>query len=266
MIQEFYGFSNLPFTRDIPEDKLFLTKDQEEILGRLFFAAKNHWFAVLTGDCGSGKSTLLRRFCHDLNPNTYKIFYLADSQLTPRHFYNGILRQMGVDGAFYRGDSKKILHRELGSLIALKKQQPVILVDEAHLLSKEMLEEIRFLLNFDIDSKSPLALILSGQTELMEKLRRQSYTAISQRVNLFCQTRYFDRGELEHYIQKQLDFAGYTSEIFAKEAMDSIFDFTSGCPRLINRLCTHLLLYGAQRERKILTASDVESVQHAELP
>ena len=181
---DFYRFQRLPFDRAIPTEHLFMPDRHEEILARMTYAIERQWFVVLTGVCGSGKSTLIRRLQRQLDPFRYRCLYLADSKLTPRHFYNGILRQLGVEGAFYRGDSKRILHREIALMVQSQKIQPVILIDEAHLLDREMLEELRFLLNFNVDSESPLALVLSGQPELNDKLSRQSFHAISQRVNI----------------------------------------------------------------------------------
>ena len=144
----FYRFQRLPFDRAIPTDHLFMTDRHEEILARMTYAIERQWFVVLTGACGSGKSTLIRRLMRHLDPFRYRCLYLADSKLTPRHFYNGILRQLGVEGAFYRGDSKRLLHREISLMVQSQKIQPVILIDEAHHLDREMLEELRFLLNW----------------------------------------------------------------------------------------------------------------------
>lgn len=92
MIEEFYGFKKSPFTRQMAEDALFLTEEYEEALARLRYAARKQWFALLTGDCGTGKSTLIRRLSYSLGTKDYK--------LTPRHFYNGLLDQLGVQGRF----------------------------------------------------------------------------------------------------------------------------------------------------------------------
>lgn len=265
MVNKFYGFAHTPFARDIPVDQLFLTAEQEEVMGRLQYAASRQWFVLLTGDCGSGKSTLLRKFTQELDSSTYRCFYLADSQLSPRHFYNGILRQLGVEGAFYRGDSKRILHRELELMVGMHKLRPVVVVDEGHLLSKEMLEELRFLLNFQLDSHSPLSLVLAGQPELLEKINRQAYRAIAQRVNLFCRTKFYDEGQTVQYIRHQLAYAQSSSDIFADDALQVIFQYSAGCPRLINRLCTHSLLYGAQRNKKILSAAETRLVMEQEM-
>jgi general secretion pathway protein A len=93
-------------------------------------------------------------------------------------------------------------------------QQPVVVVDEAHLLDKEMLEEVRFLLNMNMDAQSPMALILVGQTELWDRLQLQSYAAIRQRIDLQCKLNYYDRSEVEAYIKKHLAYAGATQDIF----------------------------------------------------
>ena len=88
------------------------------------------------------------------------VMYLADSKLTPRHFTRGLLEQLGCEARFYRGDAKRQLHREIELMKGIHSLQPVVIVDETHLLDKEMLEEVRFLLNFKMDSESPMALIL----------------------------------------------------------------------------------------------------------
>ncbi len=262
---DFYRFQRLPFDRAIPTEHLFMTDRHEEILARMTYAIERQWFVVLTGACGSGKSTLLRRLQRDLDPFRYRCLYLADSKLTPRHFYNGILRQLGVEGAFYRGDSKRLLHREISLMVQSQKIQPVILIDEAHLLDREMLEELRFLLNFNVDSESPLALVLSGQPELNDKLSRQAFLAISQRVNMRCFARNLDLAQTRDYIRQQLTYAKSPSDIFADDAIEEIFHMSAGSPRLINKVCTHALIYGAQKEKGVLSASDIRYVIEQEI-
>jgi len=141
---------------------------------------------VLTGDCGSGKTTIIRKLKENLEQSKYQLLYLADSKLTPRHFYKGLLEQLGCEAKFYRGDAKRQLHREIELMRGIHGIEPVVVVDEAHLLDREMLEEVRFLLNFKMDAKSPMALVLVGQNELAERLKLQSYAAIRQRIDINC--------------------------------------------------------------------------------
>jgi type II secretory pathway predicted ATPase ExeA len=113
MFESFYELTRTPFSRDIPTEELYQSVMLEETLGRLEYAADRQLFAVITGDCGTGKTTTIRRFTSALDAAKYKILYLSDSKLTPRHFYKGMLEQLGCESKFYRGDAKRQLHREI---------------------------------------------------------------------------------------------------------------------------------------------------------
>ena len=90
---------------------------------------------------------------------------------------------------------------------------PVVIVDEAHLLDKEMLEEVRFLLNFKMDAQSPMALILVGQSELWDKFQLQAYAAIRQRIDLQCKLPHLDRAQVGEYIKRHLAYAGADHDV-----------------------------------------------------
>ena len=207
MIETFYGFTKTPFTKEVTEEAFFENEQIAEILARLHYAASKQWFALLTGDCGTGKSTLVRKLSSTLSTSDFQVLYLSDSQLKPYHFYHGLLEQLGVTGRYYRGDAKRLLHREVEILGGVQGLKPVVIIDEAHLLEREMLEEIRFLLNSQMDSRNPLALILVGQTEIRDKLRRPVYTAIAQRLDLHCHLAHFDEAGTRSYLLHHLHYA-----------------------------------------------------------
>lgn len=115
-----------------------------------------------------------------------------------------------------------------------------------------MLEEVRFLLNFKMDSQSPMALILVGQSELWDRLRLQSYAAILQRIDIQFQLGHLDRAQVEEYISRHLRYAGVDQPIFSDGAIDEIHRFSGGAARLINKLSTHSLLYRSQNGRRII--------------
>ena len=154
MFEDFYGFTQTPFSRTIPTDKLYRGNDSDELIERLKYAARRQLFAVMTGDSGTGKTTTLRRFHEELVNSTYRVLYLSDSKMTPRTFYKGILEQLGFESKHYRGEAKRQLHKEIEIMRGVHGMLPVVIVDEAYLLGQEMLEEIRFLLNFKMDSQS----------------------------------------------------------------------------------------------------------------
>lgn len=265
MFEAFYSLSKTPFSRDIPTDQLYQSLMLEETLGRLDYAARRQLFAVLTGDCGTGKTTTIRCFKDSLDSAKFMVMYLADSKLTPRHFYKGLLEQLGCEAKFYRGDAKRQLHREIELMRGIHQLHPVVIVDEAHLLDREMLEEVRFLLNFKMDAQSPMALILVGQSELWDKFQLQTYAAIRQRIDLQCKLPHMDRSQVGEYINRHLAYAGAGHDIFSDGAVDEIFRFSSGAARLVNKVCTHCLLYGAQNGRRIIDDHMVKLVVQGEL-
>ena len=252
MYETFYNLTKTPFTRDIPAEDLYRGNDTEETIERLHYVANRQLFAVVIGDCGTGKTTTLRRLREELVDDRYFTMYLADSKLTPRLFYKSLLEQLGFEAKYYCADAKRQLHREIEIMKGVDGIIPIAIVDEAHLLPKEMLEEIRFLLNFKMDSKSPMALILSGQTELWDRLKLQSYAAIRQRIDIHCIIGQLDRVQTTAYITSHLSYAGADREIFTDAAIDAVFKFSVGTPRDINKVCVESLTYGAQNRKNII--------------
>ena len=265
MFEGFYGFKETPFSRSIPTDKLYRGNDSDELIERLKYAARRQLFAVLTGDSGTGKTTSLRRFRDELAGREYVILYISDSKLTPGGFYKGLLEQMGFESSHFRGTAKRRLHKEIEVMKGIQGTVPVAIVDESHLLDREMLEEVRFLLNYKMDSQSPMALIMAGQTELWDKLKLQSYAAIRQRIDIVCSVGHLDRIQTAEYIAAHMAYAGCDKDVFSEAAVDDIFGFSGGIPRLINKACTSALMYGAQNRKSIIDDRMVKLVIEHEL-
>ena len=257
MYETFFGMEHTPFVRDVPADKLYESNSFRETLGRLAYVADRQKFAVVTADPGCGKSTLIRRFYEELPKSEYIVLYLSDSKLTPRWFYKGLLDQLGLESKFYRGDSKRQLQQQ---------KKVVCILDEAHLLEKETLEEFRFLLNYRFDSMSPMAVVLVGQTELWTtKLKLQRYAAIRQRIDMYCVLPHLDRAECEKYIRSHLDYSGCQQELFTEKALDEIYHASTGIPRLINRICEKALMYAFQQNKRLIDDYTIRYVTEHEM-
>jgi len=266
MYEPYFEMSRTPFVNTIPVDALYLSDKHKEIMGRLSYAVQGNRFAVLTAGVGIGKSTLIRAFDQSLSPEKYSLFYLSDSQLTPRWFYKGLLDQLGIESKFYRGDAKRQLHKQLKLIREIHHRNIVVVVDEAHLLERETLEEIRFVLNTEMDSISPMSLVLVGQNELWDKLRMQQYAAIRGRIDIKCELPGMDRSDLDAYMKAHLAYAGGKDTIFTDSALDELHKYSAGSARAVNKAATHCLMNAAQRAKKLIDGTMVKTVIDAELP
>jgi general secretion pathway protein A len=252
MFEAFFGLTGSPFSRDTPVNQLLDTESRKELQGRLNHVAKTRAFGVFTGDAGSGKTTAIRKFSQGLDTNKFCVLYLSDSALTPRNFYWEALHQLGYEPKFYRGDAKRQLQKALAVLVDNEKKSPVVIVDEAHLLSREMLEEIRFLLNLRMDSYSALSLILTGQTELREMLKLQVNEAISQRVDIRFHLPALSKEETTAYIARHLAAVKAPGEIFTQAAIGVIHEYCGGIPRKINKVAFASLMAAAGQTNKLI--------------
>jgi len=266
MYEAFFEMKHTPFVNTIPVDNLYLSEKHTEILGRLTYTAEGNRFAVVTAGVGIGKSTLIRKFAKSLNPEKFTVLYLSDSQLTPRWFYKGLLDQLGIEAKFYRGDAKRQLHKHLLFIRDIHHRSITVIVDEAHLLDRETFEEVRFMLNTEMDSANPMALVLVGQNELWDKLRMQHYAAIRGRIDIKCELPSMDRAELDAYMIAHLIYAGGKEEIFTDAAINELHKYSAGAARAVNKAATHCLMHAAQRGKKLIDDSMVKSVIDAELP
>lgn len=265
MYEPFFEMKNTPFVRNVPTEKLYESPAMAEALSRLAYAADKQLFATMTADAGCGKSTLIRKYVASLPKDEYILLYLSDSKLTPRWFYKGMLDQLGIEAKFYRGDAKRQLQKEIEIIRGVQGKKVVCILDEAHLLEKETIEEFRFLLNYRFDSESPLSLILVGQSELWDKLKLQRYAAVRQRINISCVIPHLDRAETERYIASHLDYAEGRKDIFTDKAVDEIFRESTGIPRRINHICEGCLMYASQQNKRLIDEHQVRFVVEHEM-
>ena len=266
MYEQYYGMAHTPFSRNVPPEALYESKAIADTLGRLSFTADKQLFAVVTADSGCGKSTVIRKFDASLPKEDYILLYISEARLTPLWFYKGMLEQLGIEPRHFRTDAKRQLEKEIEIIRAVQKKRIVCVLDEAHLLERETIEEFRFLLNYRFDSMSPMALILVGQSELWdEKLQLKKYSAVRQRIDISCVIPHLDRAETEKYIHSHLEYAGCSQELFTSLAIDEVFKLSSGIMRVINRICEKALMYGFQQQYRLIDDHAVTFVAEHEM-
>ncbi len=258
MFESYYGFTATPFTRTVAPAALFPSEQHNELLARLQYLVKNRGFGLVTGEIGAGKSTAIRALAACLDPSRHQMLYVSQSGLSPRILYRELCLQMGLNPAFHAADARRQITQALWDAHRNHDKQPVIVIDEGHLLSPALLEEIRFLTNFHMDSASPMALCLVGQTELRQRLRLQTFEAITQRVNMRYHLTGLSDLETKAYIQHHLKVAGVNHALFSDEAVRLIYQFAKGIPRRINNLCTACLLGGYDAQKPVIDEATVK--------
>lgn len=260
MIRQFFRWQSLPFTKEIPTSQLYQPSSFKECVARLNYMAKTRSFGLVTGEIGAGKSTAIRTLRDGLDLTQYRFIYLCDSNLKPRDFYRELLHQLGILPQHLRSAAKHQFEHAIWEIYDNQKKTVVVVIDEAHLLESDMLQEIRFLTNFGIDSVSPLALIIVGQPELRDTLKLRLFKPITQRMNIRYHLAGFEPEETKAYAEHQLNVAGSQHPVFTTEAINVIHAHTRGIARVINNVCTACLLDAVVRKEKLVDTIHVERI------
>jgi type II secretory pathway predicted ATPase ExeA len=260
MIRGHFGWERTPFTREIETRHLHHSLRFDECLARLQYMVMTRSIGCVTGEIGCGKSTAIRALKDRLDANKHRFIYLSDANLKPRDFYRELLHHLGLPPKFLRGEAKRQFQDVVWDLYEHQQKVAVIVVDEAHLLSGDMLQEIRFLTNFRMDSVSPLSLLLIGQPELQATLQLRVFKPITQRMNVRFHLESLSAPETRSYMEHQLEVAGSTHPVFTTEAMDAIYAHTRGISREINNVSTACLLDAVLRKDKLIDAVHVSRI------
>jgi type II secretory pathway predicted ATPase ExeA len=261
MYQEFYGFTRLPFERDIPPDDLFASQPQQEMAARLTYLLRQRGMGLVTGDVGAGKSTAIRAFTARLDANRYYVVYLSNPTVGVSGLYRDILTALHREPPFSRPRQVAAIRAAFVELAESKRRFPLLVIDEAHLLPSPAFEQFRLLIADQMDSQSLAALILVGQPNLRDLLRLSSNQAFYQRLSVRYHLPPLDLQNCLAYIRHHLQLAGHHgAPLFTDDAMTRIFDYTKGVPRQINLVCATALLAGMIDKKEIIDEATIRKV------
>ena len=257
MNSPYFSFTREPFSRELAPTEMFLSKGHHELLARLRHAIETGSLAVITGQVGSGKSTAIRSVMHSLEASRYRFIYLASSDLTPAEFYKSLLQHVNVQPGRGFSQNKRLVAQTMLELHQ-KGIKPSALIDEAQELTVPMLSELRFTLNYQADSFSPLMVILAGQPGLAETLRLQVLECIRQRISVHYRLPCLEEDEISAYIAHHLKIAGLDKQIFMDAAIKLIYQYSKGIPRRINNLCRYAIVAAVVADSPTIDANAVQ--------
>jgi general secretion pathway protein A len=265
MYKEYFQIARDPFELT-PDPTCFVaTARHNEALASLYYAIRQHkGFVVVTGEVGTGKTLLLRcllRLFEESKDFTYA--YLFHSRLSPLEFLQYVLSDFGLETA---GKNKSELLFAFGKFLSERGAQrltTVLIVDEAHDLTEDLLEEVRLLSNLEAPDRKLLQIVLVGQPELDHKLDSFSLRQLKQRIAIRTHLDPLTLEEASHYVHHRLETAGVDASrdpIFPVDTVEEIHRWSKGLPRLINSICENALISAFASKEPVVSPAVIAKV------
>jgi len=261
--KSFYNLKLNPFEITPDPSFLFATPRHNEALASLYYGVRaRKGVVVLTGEVGTGKTLLVRCVLELLRRTGVAFAYVFNPSLSALEFIRYIAGDFGLPVA---GKAKDELVLSLSAFLVDRHQRKLstlLVVDEAHHLAPELLEEVRLLTNLETTQQKLLQIVLAGQPELDEMLDSHELRQLKQRIALRCHLEPLNLEETAGYIQRRLQIAGVAPDttIFSQPAMAAVFRHSNGFPRMINTICENALLSGYARRASVIPADVVDEV------
>lgn len=259
MYEKFYGFQERPFNVTADPTFFFLSRRHQEAFSHLVYGIQDRkGILEITGEIGTGKTTLCRALLNHLDRGA-KTAFILNPYLSQLQLLQAIVADFGIP---IKSRNKLVLINTLNDFLlqeAAVGNNVVLLIDEAQNLSLKQLEQVRLLSNLETEKCKLLQIVLVGQPELLDKLRSFSLRQLNQRIAVRYHILPLDKDEVVEYIKHRLHVAGAKSKIeFSPDALEGIFNYTGGTPRLINILCDRALLAGFVLETCVITSEIIK--------
>jgi type II secretory pathway predicted ATPase ExeA len=258
-LQSFYGFTRMPFGRDLAPGMLHRHTSHAEAVARITWCVDQHTLGVITGEVGAGKTVAVRAVLSTLDTSRHSVIYLPNPAVGARGIHHAIVTALGGVPRFHHAtlipqatDALAIEHAERGRV-------PILVIDEAHLLDHTQLEGIRMLTNHDLDSRSPFACLLVGQPTLRRKIKLGVLAALDQRIALRYTLPAMTAEETASYIRHHLTLAGRSDTLFSDDAAALIHQTSRGYPRAVNNLALQALIAAFATNKSIVDESSART-------
>lgn len=241
-----FGFDRTPFGKNIAAQDLFTRPSHDEAVARVRFCVTERLLGVIVGEVGVGKTVALRAAVSQLDPTAHQVIYLSNPPaLGTRGLYVTLVSSLGAAPRFFKAEVMAQAQALLAAEELERRRRVVVVVDEAHLLSPEQLEELRLLTNADMDATNPFALLLVGQPMLLRRLKMGVFAAVDQRISTRYQVQPLDLAEAVQYLRHHLALAGRRDALFADDAIARLHQASLGLPRALNNLARDAIIAAA---------------------
>ena len=264
MYESFYGLREKPFNLSPDPDYLYMSPGHENVYTHMEYAVQeSKGFVVVSGEVGAGKTTLINYLLRKI-PQAIQVGVINNTLVQPQELLRMICQEFELD--ITNAEKTVLLNRFYNYLLEKysKHERVILIIDEAQNLPEKSLEEIRMLSNLESEKEHLIQMILVGQPQLRDKLRKKSMEQLFQRVTVACHLNALDMDQVYKYIHHRLTIAGAQNlDIFDPEALNAIFKHSLGIPRLINILCDSALVYGYADDVRIIGRELIDTVAQA---
>lgn len=247
-LKSYFGFSKVPFTKYMWSKKMFDASAQRELIDGFHLWLETRGIALLCGPPGVGKSISLRRFKEELDDRRYDFFYLFNLRTTPTGFLRSLCRILGLPILYHQSDLFDSISTSLAQYEERNAKHPILIFDDGDALSDTLLELLRSLANFAMDSEDRFSLILSGSQKIALRLKQPQNEAFRQRIGFAHTLRGFTIDDARNYIRFHIERSEGPKDLFSEAAVQLIFHLAKGLPRVINQIALQALIRAAIRQ------------------
>ena len=264
MYKRFFGLKENPFNVNPDPRFLFQTQEIQEALACLAYGVqRRRGFILLSGEVGTGKTTLINKLLEQLRGERVATAFIFNPRLSANQFLHFMLADFGIT-CESRMKSQALLQLNQWLLERYRAgETAVLIVDEAQNLSLEVLEEIRLLTNLETSTEKLLQIVLSGQPEIENLINQPVLRQLRQRITLRCKMASLTLQDTVGYVSERLRIAGANGDpIFDAEALELVYRYSGGIPRVINLLCEHALITAYAEDQRPVLAETIQAVAH----
>lgn len=261
--RKYHGLSAAPFGKSIATTRLLVYPQIKELCEELDDLIEDGGVGVLSGEMGMGKTTALRHYFETLGDRACLLCYQGANR-HPNAILEGIVESLGLSPTRSRAGLLRQISNRVDRLYQEQRKKTLVVLDDGHLLEDGLLEDLRLLTNFEMDTRDPLILMILGHPALRKRLQRPVHQALMDRVRLLYTLEGLSAKEASEYINCHLEHAGGKPSLFTADARQALFELSQGIPRRLNALALMCLKKSAQRKTTPIDAAFVRIVAQAE--
>ncbi len=249
MFYEHFKMTSQPFLERMPLERIWRDERMDKALKRLDYMLIAGAIALITGQTGVGKSLLIKLFLQSLSANHYNPVYLHTTQVKTISLLKTIVAGMGE----IPKHTKERLFSQILEKAAKTEAINVVIIDECQLLSSEALTDLRLLVSSALDDQPPIKIVLVGQEQIRQQLRRSCHLDLAQRISVRYHLPTLTRAQTVTYLDYQMKTAGSNDKVFEPEVKELIHEYSCGVPRQINNIATLCLIQAAAENTQKIT-------------